>query len=205
MNSVLEPRVVHPTCSCGRWALESDPALFLNGRIWEGADGHAGECGHMTLQLDGGPASEHHLDGSVELLAGSRALVRNVKAAIAHGRQTSMNGIPELTPLEIARAAEEEDELAWEVILDAARCLGVATVSVMNVLNPEMVLIGGAMTFGRHESEVGRRFLGRVREEVKHRAFKIPAERTHIDFAGLGPDAGFIGAASYAKLKLSES
>lgn len=176
--------------------------IVLNGQIWEGAHGHAGECGHMTLQLDGGPASEHNLDGSVELLAGSRALVRNVHAAIAQGRRSSMSGVPELTPLEIALAAEADDELAWEVILDAARCLGVATVSVMNVLDPEMVLIGGAMTFGRDESEVGRQFLRRVREAVQQRAFKVPAERTVIEFAKLGPDAGFIGAAEYAKLKL---
>ena len=108
----------------------------------------------------------------------------------------------ELTPVQIAGAAEEGDELAWELILNSARCLGAATVSVMNVINPEMVLIGGAMTFGRDASEVGGQFIERVREEVRGRAFQIPAERTAIRFAELGADAGFIGAAGYVKLRL---
>jgi glucokinase len=176
--------------------------IVLNGQIWEGAHGHAGECGHIILQLEGGPPSEHQLDGSLELLAGSKALIRNVKAAIAQGRHSSLSDVTELTTLDIAQAAENGDELAHEVILDAARCLGVGTVSVMNVLNPEMVLIGGAMTFGCNESEVGRRFLQRIREEVTRRAFQIPAERTAVEFASLGADAGFIGAAGYVKLKM---
>ena len=176
--------------------------IVLNGEIWEGAHGHAGECGHMIMQLDGGPVSEHRLHGSLELLAGSKALVRNLKAALTEGRQSVLGDQPDFTPLDIAQAAEEGDDLAWDVILDSARCLGIGTVSVMNVLNPEMVLIGGAMTFGRDESVVGRRFLHGVRVEVKRRAFATPAARTRIEFAKLGADAGFIGAAGYAKLKI---
>jgi glucokinase len=194
----------HAVSSLLMWTLGTGigSGIVLHGQIWEGAHGHAGECGHMILQLDGGPVSEHRLDGSLELLAGSRALVRNVQTALAQGRPSSLGGVSELSPVEIAAAAEAGDELAWDVILDAARCLGAATVSVMNVLNPEMVLIGGAMTFGRNASEVGRRFIERVREEVRRRAFQVPAERTGIEFAELGADAGFIGAAGYVKLKL---
>jgi glucokinase len=84
--------------------------------------------------------------------------------------------------------------------MESARCLGIATVSIIHILNPAIILIGGAMTFGRHETDLGRRFLQRVRAEVRRRAFPVPGERTIIDYASLGGDAGFIGAAGYARL-----
>ncbi len=176
--------------------------IVIEGRIWTGAHSHAGECGHMILQMDGGPPSEFGIDGSPELYVGARALVRRYSAAIEEQAgspppcRCEVTGA--LTPLDIANAAAAGDRVARECILESARCLGVATVSVMHVLNPEIILIGGAMTFGRDETELGRAFLERVRDEVRRRAFPIPAERTVIDYAALGGDAGFIGAAGYA-------
>jgi glucokinase len=55
------------------------------------------------------------------------------------------------------------------------------------------------MTFGRNETAVGRRFIEHVREEVRRRAFPVLAQRTTIDYAALGGDAGFIGAAGLAR------
>ena len=74
-------------------------------------------------------------------------------------------------------------------------------VNLMHTVDPSGVLLGGAMTFGGHESALGRRFLARVQEEVRRRAFRTLAERTIIDFAVLGADAGFIGAAGLARLE----
>jgi glucokinase len=83
--------------------------------------------------------------------------------------------------------------------MDTAKYLGIATVNIMHVINPELVLIGGAMTFGGTESALGRQFLERLKQEVRTWAFPIPAERTRIDFAALGNKAGFIGAAACAR------
>ncbi len=69
----------------------------------------------------------------------------------------------------------------------------------MHAVDPNGVVIGGAMTFGQHETKTGRQFLDRVKQEVKARAFPTLAERTSIDFANLGGDAGFIGAAGLAR------
>jgi glucokinase len=69
----------------------------------------------------------------------------------------------------------------------------------MHTIDPDTVLLGGAMTFGRHDTPLGRRFLERVRAEVRGRAFPIPAAKTVIDYATLGGDAGFIGAAGRAR------
>ena len=84
-------------------------------------------------------------------------------------------------------------------MLETARYLGVGVVSLMHTIDPTGVLLGGAMTFGGDESELGRRFLARIKEEVQRRAFEVLAERTAIEFASLGGDAGYIGAAGIAR------
>jgi glucokinase len=105
-----------------------------------------------------------------------------------------------LSPLMVGEEAEAGDDLALEIVLDTARFLGVGVVSVMHTIDPSGVVLGGAMTFGGHAAPLGRRFLETVRAEVRRRAFPVPAERTTIDYALLGADAGFIGAAGLARL-----
>ena len=75
----------------------------------------------------------------------------------------------------------------------------------MHVVDPAVVLLGGAMTFGGSESPLGRRFLDRVRDEVRRLARPVLARETVIDFATLGGDAGFIGAAGVARLEYLKS
>jgi glucokinase len=104
-----------------------------------------------------------------------------------------------LTPLLIANAAEAGDSLCDELVMQTARYMGIGTTNLMHTIDPEAVLFGGAMTFGRNESPLGRRFLQEVRNEVKRRAFPIPAAKTRIDFASLGSDAGYIGAGGCAR------
>ena len=177
--------------------------LVLDGRIWEGAHSHAAECGHMILQMDGGPRSEFGIHGSLELYAGGRALVRRCERALAAGRLSSLMTLRDqgeaLTPLAIAQAAQQGDRLAEELIFDTARYLALGCVNVMHIVNPEKILLGGAMTFGQNETELGRNFLKTVREQVAKVAFPIPASATQIDYASLGNDAGYIGAAACAR------
>ena len=71
----------------------------------------------------------------------------------------------------------------------------------MHTIDPGGVLLGGAMTFGGHDTDLGLRFLGWVKQEVDRRAFRVLAERTVIDFASLGGDAGYIGAAGMARFE----
>ena len=69
------------------------------------------------------------------------------------------------------------------------------------VRDPAVVLLGGAMTFGGRESELGRRFLARIDAEVRRLARPVLAQKTVIDFATLGGDAGYIGAAGVARIE----
>jgi glucokinase len=179
--------------------------IVLDGKVWEGAHSHAAECGHIIIQQEGGPHSEHGIHGCVELYVGARALVRRCREALGAGRASSLSALADdnavLTPLAIAKAAESGDDLARSLVLESARYLAVGTVNVIHILNPEMVLVGGAMTFGQHTTELGRAFLDVLRAEVKKRTFPITAERTVIDYASLGNEAGFIGAAACARIK----
>jgi glucokinase len=70
----------------------------------------------------------------------------------------------------------------------------------MHTIDPNGILVGGAMTFGGNATELGRAFLARIKQEVKARAYAVPAENTVIDFATLGGDAGYIGAAGIARM-----
>lgn len=183
--------------------------IVIDGKIITGAHSHAGECGHIIIQAEGGPYSEHGIHGSLELYAGAKALVRRCKSALAAGARSV---IPvqvaqghELTPLLIAACASEGDELANRLIMETGRYLALGTVNIIHTINPDTVLIGGAMTFGQNKTALGRRFLENVREEVRTHTFPIPAEKTRIDYASLGKDAGFIGAAGCILQSLQEN
>jgi glucokinase len=87
-----------------------------------------------------------------------------------------------------------------DLILDAARWLGIGIVTLIHTIDPEAVILGGAMTFGGEADPVGRAFIERIRAEVRARAFPVLAAQTVIRYAELGGDAGSIGAAGLARL-----
>ena len=173
--------------------------IVLDGHIIQGAHSHAGECGHIIVQMEGGPQSPHGIHGSLELYAGARALVRRCTEALEAGAESSIRDRLDqgesLTPLIIADCASSGDGLADRLVMETATYLAVGSVNIMHTINPEMILIGGAMTFGKDDTQLGRRFLAKVREDVAARTFPIPAQRTKIEYASLGKDAGYIGAA----------
>jgi len=177
--------------------------IVIDGQLLTGAHSHGGECGHMIIQMDGGERSPHGIHGALELYASAKALVSRCQEQLDAGAKTllteRLQAGEKLTPKLIAAAAEEGDQLADELIMDTARYLAIGTINMMHTINPEMVVLGGAMTFGQHETELGRRFLAQLKGVVKAHAFPIIAERTVIDYATLGADAGFIGAAGCAR------
>src|SRR5207248_4700277 len=131
------------------------------------------------------------------------ALVDRTHELISAGRATSLSKriseVEPLTALMIAQEADRGDSLAYEVIMELATWLGLGIVTLMHTIDPGAVILGGAMNFGGHDDSVGRRFIEQIRTIVRKRAFPIPAQRTVIDFATLGSDAGFIGAAGIAR------
>jgi len=177
--------------------------VVIKGEILEGAHSHAAEYGFMIIQTDNGrehPGGGYH--GVLESYASSRALILRAVHRLQSGDPSSLSQLlgkkDELTPLAIMQHAEAGDVLAHELIMEVARYIGVGIVSMMHTMNPEVILLGGAMTFGQLATRTGRDFLAGIKKEVKDRAFAIPAARTRIDYAQLGGSAGFIGAAGWA-------
>lgn len=177
--------------------------VVIKGEILEGAHSHAAEYGFMIIQTDNGrehPSGGHF--GVLESYASSRAILLRAQQRLHVGEASTLKPLLDhkdaLTPLAIMQHAEAGDHLAHELIMEVAHYLGVGIVSMMHTINPEVILLGGAMTFGQNQTQTGRDFLSHIKQEIQERAFAIPAERTRIDFARLGGSAGFIGAAGWA-------
>jgi glucokinase len=183
--------------------------IIVHDLILEGEHSHGSECGHIIIQMDGGRICATGHRGTLEAYAGAKAVIERCREALGSGRASLLTEMldrgDELSPLLIAQAAEQGDAVADEIVMETARYLGVGVTSVMHTINPSMVLFGGAMTFGRNETELGRRFLARIKEEVSARAFPVPAERTVLEYAKLGGDAGYIGAAGCARRAFGSS
>lgn len=172
----------------------------------DGEHGHGAECGHIIIdsQDDARLCGCGHR-GHLEAYASATAVVKRTQEALDAGRKSSLAGRlaagAKLTPLLIGEQAEAGDALSLEIVLETARYLGIGVVSLMHTIDPNGVVLGGAMTFGGADASLGRRFLERVREEVRRRALPVPAQKTSVEFAQLGADAGYIGAAGLARLE----
>ena len=106
-----------------------------------------------------------------------------------------------ITPRIIAEAGEQGDDLARRMVMETAHWLAIGIVSLAHTIDPDAVVLGGAMTFGGQESPLGRDFLQRIRDEVRPRLLEPLRDKLAIAFATLGGDAGYIGAAGLARLE----
>jgi glucokinase len=104
----------------------------------------------------------------------------------------------------VAEAAEKGDELARRVIMETAYWLAIGIVTFIHTIDPDAVVLGGAMNFGGQESKLGREFLQRIRDEVRPRLLEPLRDKVKIEFASLAGDAGYIGAAGLARLEHSK-
>ena len=174
----------------------------------DGENSHGAECGHIIVNdAEDARVCGCGQQGHLEAYASATAVIKRTRELLDAGRNSSLTARladgAELSPKLIAEEAEKGDELSLEIIFEVARYMGIGTVNLMHTIDPNGVLLGGAMTFGGNGSELGRRFLARVKEEVDRRAFAVLAERITIDFASLGGDAGYIGAAGIARVEHS--
>jgi glucokinase len=166
-------------------------ALVIEGRVYEGATGYAGEIGHVQIDPAGRPCGCGSW-GCVETVAGSGGWV--ARAAEARARRPSkLQGVP-LDPEVIVAAAQAGDEVALEVVAGSAHALGIGIAGALNLLNPDRVVIGGGV------SAAGPFLLDRVVAEVKLRTFPDVFAAAEFRPAELGGEAGAIGAGRVAML-----
>jgi glucokinase len=170
----------------------------------EGEHSAGSELGHMIIDYhDTARMCSCGQRGHLEAYASASSVVKRTEELLHGGRDSSLTARiargEALSSLMIDEEAERGDELSLEIVLETARYLGIGIVTAMHTIDPQGVVIGGAMTFGGHETATGRKFLDRVKQEVRLRAFPFLAEQTSIDYASLGSDAGYIGAAGLAR------
>ena len=175
--------------------------LIIEGKLYRGPDDTSGEIGHTTVLLDG-PLCSCGNRGCLEALSSATALVNRTIDALRLGTKSSIielceNDLHKITAKMVFDAATKDDKLAKELFRETGYYLGVACVSLVNILNPEMIILFGGMI------GAGELLFAPVRDEVKKRAFPTPAARVKIVPAILGDDAGSIGAAGIALMELS--
>lgn len=170
--------------------------IIVDHRLVHGADGMAGELGHMTVQPRGARcACGNH--GCLEALASATAIRREGIVAARTHPESALNrtyggNLAAIDAEMVFQAATQGDAVAQKVYQTMGTHLGIGIASLINAFNPEAVIIGGGV------SKAWELFMPQVRQEIQRRAFKVPAERARILQAACGDDAGLLGAAYLA-------
>jgi glucokinase len=175
--------------------------IIVFGKLLRGIDGTAAEIGHMTLQRDGRQCG-CGARGCLEAYASVTGLVRTAREAIDSGRESSLakacgGDLDKITGKMISDHAHAGDALARWAIEETGDWIGVGVASLINLLNPEKVVLGGGMI------SAGDLLFDAVRKRARSDAFEVPAKRAQIVPAELGEDAGVFGAAAAARERLA--
>jgi glucokinase-like ROK family protein len=164
--------------------------LLLNGQIYQGATGSAGEIGHLTID-ENGPLCDCGSTGCLEAVAGGKAIARQAREIIASGKRTllsSMGPPEELTARDVASAARRGDLPSQQIILRAGSYLGIAIAGLVNIFNPSVVVVGGGV------SQIGDLLLQPIRDTVSRRSLAGAAQAVKINTAVLRRRSSIIGA-----------
>lgn len=175
--------------------------IIIEGKLYRGSTLSAGEVGHIPVNADG-PRCGCGSYGCLERYVGNAHIVERAVKAIQGGRRSLIKKLVKgkltaITPRIIFHAAHQGDGLAEEIWEETGRYIGIALSGVINLLNPEMIVIGGGV------AQVGKLLFAPIRRTVKERAMSIPAGKVKIVPAKLGEDAGLVGAGMLVKAKVN--
>ncbi len=160
--------------------------IILNGNLWRGFSGIAGEVGHIIIKENGAKCG-CGVKGCMEQYTSATALVNKAKQAIIKGEKTSLS-LKNLTAFEIYKAAKNNDFVAKKIVNNAIHHLGLGLAALVNILNPETIIIGGGV------AEAGNFFLKSLENEIKKMAYTLTTYNLKIFKSSLGDKAGIIGA-----------
>jgi len=179
---------------------EVDGAAIVDGQLRLGASEGFATVGHMIVDADGPPCSCGSR-GCLEALVGREALIERAIRRVQDGRQTLIAQSVEyrlgsITPALISHAAEQGDAVAREVLEETARYLGIGVANLLQLYNPELVIIGGPL------AQAGRYLMEPLQRTVRARAHRVPATSCKLAFAELGSDAALVGTSILVKQHL---
>jgi glucokinase len=174
--------------------------VIINGELHSGFNRAAGEVGHMVIQV-GGPKCNCGSRGCFEAMAGRTAIFRRIQAAVKEGQKTILTDMlgPDLDDLrsgDLRKAIKRGDKFVEKVIKEAAQYTGIAVGSLLNILNPDVVVLGGGLI-----QQLAGPMMPIIVDTAKAYAMAGTAEGIRIVASDLGDDAGIYGAAVVARVR----
>lgn len=163
--------------------------IILDGKLWRGVNNSAGEVGHTCVDPFSDVACTCGSRGCLERFASATGIVRMTREAQSRFPNSVWQSAGQFTSADVYQAGVQGDALALEIMQCVGFYLGVALANLVNLLNPEMIVIGGGVANGWNL------FADEMRKQVAQRAFPVLAAQVKIVRAECGDDAGLLGAA----------
>jgi glucokinase len=170
-------------------------AIILDGKLWTGASGFAGEVGHITIDTEGYECVCGNT-GCLETLASGPSIVRRARERLNRDSTSSLSRLAlnkNFTAEDVAHEAREGDDFAAMMIERTGKLIGTGVANVINLLNIDCIVLGGGVM------DAGSLILNPIIQEAKRRAFQPCFDATNIVAAALGLDAAPIGVALLAR------
>jgi glucokinase len=170
-------------------------AIILDGKLWIGDSGLAGEVGHITIDTEGAECICGNT-GCLETVASAPNIVRRANERLNRDSTSSLSKLAmnkDFTANDMAHEAKEGDDFSLMMIERTGKFIGTGVASVINLLNIERIVLGGGVM------QAGELILNPIIQEAKRRAFQPCFEATEIVLAALGEDAATIGVAMLAR------
>lgn len=162
--------------------------FIFNGNLYTGTNGNAGEIGHTVIDPEG-PLCTCGRRGCLETLTSATAIQKMAKEAVARGEITSLAEIKEIDTRDVISAARKKDPIAVKIVSLAANYLGIGIANMINLFNPDTIVIGGGV------SRAGDILLNPLRDSTRKWSLEDSYRVVKFTLAELGNDAGCIGAA----------
>jgi glucokinase len=177
--------------------------IIVDGKLYSGFNGTAGEIGHMVIEV-GGPKCNCGNRGCFEALASRTAIFRKIHAAVKDGQKTLLTDMlgPELSDLrsgDLRKAIRKGDSFVEKVVEEAAEYTGIAVANLINILNPETVVLGGGVI-----DALGDEMMAIIVETAEDYALSGTNKGIEIVASKTGDDAGIIGGAVLARRAAKE-
>lgn len=156
-------------------------AIALRKKLYRGSEGNAGEIGHMTIDFNG-PECKCGNKGCLERYVGAEYLIEKYKKLGGKVKR-------DISVEKINMLANQGEFIAKQVFRDAGRCLGIAIANIVNIFNPEKIVIAGGI------SGAGVEFYRALRASMRERAFERPGKLVRVVRGSLSEKAGVLGSA----------
>lgn len=172
--------------------------IILDGKLYSGHSGTAGEIGHMVIEV-GGPKCSCGSRGCFEALASRTAIFRRLSEAVADGKKTMLTESlgPDLKDLrsgDLRKAIKKGDKLVEQIIEEAAEYTGIAVANIINIMNPQVVVLGGGVI-----DALGDEMMAIILETAQDYGMSGATKGVDIVASKRGDDAGIVGGAVLAR------